>query len=273
MLRFSISAAVLMLMCTDPAAAAPVRGGKDVNLVPHKATYTMRLGRVRSGGDVAGAKGSMTMETAKSCAGWTLKHRFKLTLINNEGNRIETDSNFSSFESEDGLTYRFTSRTTRNGAVTEDIEGNASLEGPGEKGTADFTKPKGTRFDLEKGTIFPTQHVKHLIRGAREGKKRIFRTVFDGQTKEGALEVNAIITDYLKTPGKRWAGKDLTSGPSWHMRLAFYPVSSSKAEPQHEAGLRVFDNGVADDFEWDWGNFTVEGTLDSLESLPDPKCP
>lgn len=273
LLRILLCVAVTLALTDGPAGAGPVRGGNGVDLVPHKATYSMRLGHVRSGGDVAGAKGSLTMETAKSCAGWTLRHRFKLTLINNEGNRIETDSSFSSFESMDGLTYRFTSRTTRNGAVTEDIQGNARLEGPGGAGTADFSRPKGTRYDLAEGTIFPTKHVIHLIRSARKGAKRVYRMVFDGQTKEGALAVNAIITGYLKKPDQRWARNRLTNRPSWHMRLAFYPVTSTQAEPQHEAGLRVFDNGVADDFEWDWGTFSVEGTLKSLESLPNPKCP
>ncbi|MDX1483816.1 MAG: DUF1849 family protein [Alphaproteobacteria bacterium] len=252
--------------------ATQARSENTVDLVPHKATYEMRLGRVRAGGDVAGAKGTMTMETEKSCEGWALKHRFQLTLVNTEGNRIETESNFSSFESLDGMTYRFTARTTRDGAVTEDIQGNASLTAEGGGGHADFSRPKGTRFDLPKGTIFPTTHVRHLIAGARNGKNRVFRVVFDGQSKEGALEVNAVILGLQQEAVGKWAKDPLTRRPSWHMRLAFFALASSKAEPQHEAGLRVFDNGVADDFEWDWGTFTVKGNLTSLEELPGPTC-
>ncbi|MDH3240133.1 MAG: cell envelope integrity EipB family protein [Alphaproteobacteria bacterium] len=271
--RFSQVLVAALVASSLPAVAAPVRNGGAVELVPHKATYSMRLGHVRSGGDVAGARGSMTMETAKSCAGWTLKHQFTLTLINNEGSRIETDSSFSSFESLDGLSYRFTSRTTRNGAVTEDIQGSAQLDSGGGAGTADFSRPKGTRFDLPKGTVFPTEHVKQLIASAQSGSFSLLRTVFDGQTKEGAMEVNAVVTRHRETPSKKQAKNKLSSGPSWHMRLAFFPLNSSSAEPQHEAGLRLFDNGVADDFEWDWGGFTVEGNLKSLEPLPNPTCP
>jgi hypothetical protein len=252
--------------------AAPVLSGGKVDLVPHKATYEMRLGRVRSGGDVAGAKGSMAMETVRSCAGWTVKQRFRLTLVNNEGSRIVTDSNFSSFESLDGLTYRFTSRTTRDGRVTENIQGNAKLTGPGGSGHVDFTRPKGTLFDLPRDTIYPTEHVVQLIAGARRGQRRVFKVVFDGQSKDGALEVNAFIGGYLAKAPAKWAKNALTNRPSWFLRLAFFPIASSKAAPQHEAGLRVFDNGVADEFEWDWGAFTVEGNLKSIEALPRPKC-
>ena len=270
--RWLIWLVAAMLMAGSPADAAPVRGGGKVELVPHKATYDLRLGHVRAGGDVVGAKGAMVMETGKSCAGWIQKHRFRLTLVDNDGNMIETDSNFSSFESLDGLTYRFTSRTTRNGTVTEDIQGNAKLFGVGEAGHADFTRPKGTKFDLPKGTIFPTEHVAQLIAGARRGQRRVFKIVFDGQSKDGALEVNAFVVGYLAKAPAKWAKDTLTNRPSWFMRLGFFPVVSSKATPQHEAGLRIFDNGVADDFEWDWGAFTVEGSLKSLEALPRPKC-
>lgn len=270
--RSVICFAAVLSAVVFPANAAPVMSGPKVDLVPYKATYQMHLGHVRAAGDVAGAKGSMDMEMAKSCAGWTTKQRFRLTLVNNEGDRVVTDSNFSSFESFDGLTYRFTSRTTRDGSVTEDIQGNAKLAGPGGPGYVDFTKPKGTRFDLPKGTIYPTEHVARLIAGAMRGQHRVFEIVFDGQSKEGAFEVNAIIGGYLARAPAKWRKNRLTDRPSWSLRLAFFPVESNKSEPTHEAGLRVFDNGVADDFEWDWGTFSVKGTLNSLEALAPPKC-
>jgi hypothetical protein len=264
--------AATMLMAVFPAKAAPALGAGKVDLVPHKATYDLRLGRVRSSADVAGAKGSMAMETVRSCAGWTQKHKFRLTLVNNEGTRIATDSNFSSFESLDGLTYRFTSRTTRNGRVTEDIQGSAKLSASGGPGHADFTRPKGVKHDLPKGTVFPTEHVAQLIAGALGGQRFVLKTVFDGQSKDGALEVNAFIGGHLVKAPAKWAKNTLTNRPSWFLRLAFFPIASGKPEPQHEAGLRIFDNGVADEFEWDWGGFTVEGSLKSVEPLPRPKC-
>lgn len=270
--RWLICIAVTLSAAISAVKAAPAPAGARVNLVPHKAVYQMHLGHVRSGGDISGATGSMDMEMAKSCEGWTTKQRFRLTLVNNEGSSIVTDSNFSSFESFDGLTYRFTSRTTRDGSVTEDIQGSARLDRRGGGGHVDFTKPKGTRYDLPKGTIYPTEHVTRLIAGAKKGERRVFEIVFDGQSKEGAFEVNAFIGGHLSKAPAKWANNALTNRPSWTLRLAFFPLASSKAEPTHEAGLRVFDNGVADEFEWDWGSFTVDGRLKSLKALPLPQC-
>lgn len=253
-------------------AAAPASAAETVNLVPHKVEYDMRLGRVRSGGDISQASGLMTMEWVKSCEGWAVKQRVRLRLTNNEGNSIDTDSNFSSFESLDGLSYRFTARTTRNGRLTEDLQGTAHLNAKGGAGGADFTRPDDVRFDLPKGTLFPTEHVIQLIREARKGERVIHRIVFDGATKDGPLEVNAFVTRHLAKAPARWAKNRLTDQPSWHLRLAFFPLASSKAEPDYELGLQLFDNGVADDFELDYGTFTVDATLRKIEALPRPKC-
>ena len=254
------------------AQGATIAGADIVELSPHKAVYDMRLGRVRSGADVAGAKGTFVMELVKSCAGWTVKQNVRLQLITNEGRRIETDANFSTFESLDGLSYRYTARTTRNGAVTEEIRGNARIDKKGGAGVADFTSPKGTRFDLPKGAIFPQEHVIHLIRGARLGKRRVFRLVFDGATDDGPLEVNAFIFGHLAKAPARWAKRKLTNRPSWYLRLAFFPAAKSNSMPDYELGLRLFDNGVADDFELDYGSFTVDAVLKSIEALSRPKC-
>jgi hypothetical protein len=270
--RFILWMAVAFLPVTFSAQGAAIAGGDIVELSPHKAVYDMRLGRVRSGADVAGAKGSLVMEWVKSCAGWTVKQRVRLRLINNEGRSIDTDANFSSFESLDGLSYRFTARNTRSGAVTEDIRGNARIKEKGGAGSADFTSPKGIRYDLPKGAIFPTEHAIHLIRGARLGKSQVFRLVFDGATDDGPLEVNAFIFGHLPKASARWAKRKLTNRPSWYLRLAFFPAAKSKALPEYELGLRLFDNGVADDFELDYGSFTVNAVLKSIEALSKPKC-
>jgi len=261
-----------MAVWLESFGAARGQDAGRIELVPHRAVYVMELGRARSGGNVAGAKGVMVMEWAKSCAGWTVKQRLKLDLVDNEGTTMATEANFSSFEALDGLSYRVTARNTRNGRVTEDIQGSASLKRKAGTGTADFTQPKGVRFDLPRGTVFPTEHVRDLIGEARRGKRTVYRVVFDGATLDGPLEVNAVIGNPVPAGTGRWAKDPLTNRPSWHMRLAFFPLKESKAEPDYELGLRLFDNGVADDFELDYGAFAVNARLERIEPLEVPRC-
>ncbi|MCH7711414.1 MAG: cell envelope integrity EipB family protein [Proteobacteria bacterium] len=253
------------------AAFGPAAGA--VELAPHRAIYSMKMGKIRAGSVIVDTRGAMYLEWARSCEGWTLTQRVRLQLIDNEGKAVDTDSSFSSWESENGLSYRFTVRNLRNGKVSEDLGGKATLAGKGEAGTAVFERPKGKIFPLPKGSIFPTEHVVQLIERAEAGGKRLFRVVFDGASLDGPLEINAIIGSLIE--GKKDA-KDaeeaLTSRPSWRMRLAFFPVKARDSTPDYELGVRLFDNGVAEDFVLDYGDFTVLAKLEKIEALPQPSC-
>lgn len=254
-----------------PAGFSRMAEAASVDLAPHRAVYTMSLGKVRSGGNITGAKGTMTMESIKSCAGWTVKQQMKLSVIDNEGTRVETDTNLSTFESLDGRKFRFTVRNTRDGRLVESLSGNASIAADG-SGTATFTEPKGKRFDLPKGTIFPTEHTLQLIQEASKNKRIVFRRVFDGASADGPVEVNAIVGKPLAKAPKRWAKEPLMQGTSWYVRLAFFVMSRTTAEPDYELGVRLFANGIADDFSLDYPNFTVNARLGKFEVIEAPKC-
>lgn len=266
----SVGAAMLVAGWTQGAAGQAREA--PVDIAPHRAVYVIELGRTRQGGNVTGARGVLAMDWEKSCSGWTVKQRLKLDLTDNDGNTTETESNFSSFESHNGLQYRFTTRNTRGGQVTEDFQGSAQLTALGGGGTADFSQPKGTRFDLPKGTLFPTRHMAELIAAARRGERVVYRTVFDGASLDGPLAVNAVVGKPLLKATGVWAKEPLTNRPSWPMRLAFFPLKESKAEPDYELGMRVFDNAVGDEFELDYGSFTVRATIERIEAVERPKC-
>jgi hypothetical protein len=266
-----LGCATLAILCVA-AAPVPAQGLAKVDLVSHRAVYVLERGHTRQGGNVSGARGALVMEWLKACTGWTVKQRLKLDITDNSNNTVETESNFSSFESVDGLTYRFTSRNTRAGRVTEDLQGNARLKPGGGGGSADYSQPKGTRFDLPKGSMFPIQHMIALITAARRGEKLVYHTVFDGAGIEGPLAVSAVLGKPQARATGTWAKEPLTNRPSWRTRLAFFPLKDSKAEPDYELGFRLFDNGVADNFEIDYGTFSVKARLERIEALEQPKC-
>lgn len=243
-----------------------------IELAPHRAFYSMKLGAMRAAAGIIGASGAMYMEWAESCEGWTLTQRIRLKLSNIENRIVETDSSFSSWESKDGLSYRFTVRNMRDGTVIDDLRGRASLERSGMGGVAAFTRPEGKKLHLPKGAVFPTEHVAQLIDRAQAGDKRMSRIVFDGSSLDGPFEVNAVIGPALEAKGEGAGGKALTSRPSWRMRLAFFPVQSSAPEPDYELGVRLFDNGVAGDLVLDYGDFTLLATLERIEALAKPAC-
>lgn len=261
---FGIAGGALSL----PAEAA------GVQLVPHRAVYSMKLGSLRSGSSTVDARGAMYVEWSEACDGWTVTQRVKLALTTAQGDDLETDSNYSSWEAKDGRSYRFTVRNMRDGRLAEELRGEANLAANAGAGEALFTTPVGARFALPKAAVFPTEHTVQLIAAAQGGENHLSRVIFDGASLDGPLEVNAIIGAPIKAPAAvaADAGAELTSGPSWRVRLAFFPLSSQSPEPDYEVGVRLFENGVADNFLLDYGDFSVAASLEKIEALPRPRC-
>ena len=241
------------------------------DLAPYRAAYVLKFDGGSSGSGIVDATGAMTAEWRQTCEGWSVEQRIRMNLVNGEGESLVTDTGYTSWESSDGLTFRFNVRTLRNDELAEEFGGDAKLNGRGRAGEARFTMPEKRVMKLPAGTLFPMAHSELLLRAAESGKQRVFATVFDGATKEGVAEVSAII-------GKRGIvahsekSEPLTARPFWPVRLAFFDVGSDEAAPHYELGMRMFDNGVAGDQIMDFGDFRMRAVLTEIEPLPKPKC-
>lgn len=261
---------VMAVLISGLAVATAELTAATLQMASHRAVYSMNFGTSRSGSGTMDARGVMYLEWAEGCDGWTVSQRVKLMLYPTQGGEIDTDSNFSSWEARDGGSYRFTVRNLRNGKVSEELRGDARLNSPERSGKAALTMPLGLSFALPKGAMFPTEHMAHLIAAAKAGDKRYSRVVFDGASIQGPLEVNALIGAPI-TPAASGAD-DLMNVTSWPVRMAFFPIQSQQAEPEQEVALRLYENGVANQFLLDYGDFTVTGVLEKIEALPRPKC-
>ncbi|HEY8014966.1 MAG TPA: DUF1849 family protein, partial [Dongiaceae bacterium] len=193
-----------------------------------------------------------------------------------DGAPVSTTWDFVTWESKDGLHYRFRVRSTRDGVVNEDIDGTADLEGKGKGGVAKFTLPEAKTLKLPKGTLFPTEHTVRMIELAEQGEHMAERTLFDGTGTDNTFAVSALIGKAAAAsknkPEAAGISRTLLATPSWPMQMAFFPDGSDDAEPDYEVGVRYYQNGVADDVLQSFGNFSLKGTLEKLEPLPKPDC-
>ncbi len=266
-------AAVLALAVAAGAGVFPnfVSAAAAAELLPHRALYTLKLGRQRAGSAVAAAEGALAVEVSETCDAWLGTQRLRLTIFRNQGGDAESDNSFTSWESKDGLRYRFRVRNRLNGKIQDDYSGSAELKGPGEGGVARFLPPVDKEFELPRGTMFPTAHLAALIDAAAKGARTFFRTVFDGATTDGPHQINAIISEQNPVRSVALLG-EAGNRPSWNMRWAFFVLSSDSAEPDYELEARVYDNGVVEEVTLDYGDFTVVGTLQKFEELERPDC-
>jgi hypothetical protein len=258
-------------------AAAPVAFA--VEIAPHRALYSLTLGASKSSSGVVGASGAMVYEWGETCDGWTVQQRFRLRLQYAEQDGVDISSNLVTWESKDGLRYRFNERRLRNGEPDEEIKGEAKLDGAGKGGTAEFSRPEATTLTLAPGVLFPTAHTILLIERAQAGDQFISRQVFDGATVENASQITAVIGPPLKAGAgapaaatARPADNVILKRPSWRVRLAFFPAGDKSGQPDYELGMRLLDDGVSQDMSLDYSDYVIRAKLDDIEALPHPAC-
>jgi hypothetical protein len=258
------AAAALAAAFWASAAAAEINA--------HRALYTMTLGTSRTDSGVTGAHGAMAYQWGESCDGWTVEQRYKLTLSYAESQDVVIISNFVTWESKDGLRYRFNQKETRNGTVDEEIRGEAQLDGPGKGGTITFEKPNAKTMKLPVGAMFPSAHTILLLEKAQAGENFVSRQVFDGATVEGAVLVTAAIGGKVEPDPKDPMKAPILQHVGWRVRLAFFPAEVAEEKPDYELGMLLLENGVSRDMLIDYGDYTIKAKLDSIEALPKPNC-
>ncbi len=241
-------------------------------IAPHRALYTMSLASSRTDSGVTAAQGTMAYQWGETCDGWTVEQRYRLTMSYAEAQDVEILSNFVTWESKDGLRYRFNQRELRNGKVDQEIRGEANLAGRGKGGTAKFELPKEQTMTLPAGTLFPSAHTIQLIEHGQAGDNFITRKVFDGATEEGAVLVSAVIGPKAKPDPAKSQMSPLLQRPGWHVRLAFFPADENVEKPDYELAMLLLDNGVSRDMLIDYGEYAIRATLDSIEKVQKPQC-
>ena len=254
------AAVAALLVCGLLGAGA----ASATDLAAHRALYELKLDDSHPG-DVAAATGTMAYEVQDVCDGWATNQRLQMTVTNRDGQDVQMLSDYTTWESKDGLKLRFRMRQTTDQAVTSDVEGEAELKGPGQAGTAHFTSPNDSTKPLPAGTVFPMKHTEALLAAARAGKHFITLPLFDGTTPTGVQHSSIVIGGWGPAPQGKWpALRKLASG---RFHIAFFDPEPDKPEPDYEVSMRYWDNGVADDLSMNFGDFVMLGRLAEFKLL------
>ena len=244
------------------AFAAPARADE---LAAHRAVYQLSLASARSG-DIEGARGSMAYEVQDACDGWAVRQRLQMTITNRDGQDVEMLSDYTTWESKDGLRLRFRMRQTTETAVTSEVAGEAKLDAPGAVGHVHYTVPEESTKDLPAGTLFPMAHTSAIIAGAELGKKFLALPLFDGTTATGAQDSSIAIASWNEPKPNKWP--ELAKLSSGRVHVAFFDRSTQAQQPDYEVGMRYWSNGIADDLAMDFGDFVMNGSLSELTLQP-----
>ncbi len=262
----AILAATLTLCASALVTPTPGQAaGLNTALAAHRALYTLTLSSSR-GSDVVAATGTMGYEVIDACDGWAVRQRLAMTLTNSEGQDIQMVSDYATWESKDGLKFRFHMKQTTDQAVTSQTDGDAKLDKAGGPGEAHYTVPDDTTKPLPPGTLFPMAHTSAILAGAQDGKKFLALPLFDGTDDDGAEDSSIVILDWKQPQTNKYP---ILSGlPSTRVRLAFFDRATHSEVPNYQVGMRYWDNGVADNLQMDFGDFVMDAKLSELTPQP-----
>lgn len=257
----------LILAAAFLAGLLPAGRVDAAELAEHRAMYALSLESAR--GDVIAASGSMLYEVTDACDAWAVRQRLKMTLTNRDGQDIEMVSDYTTWESKDGLKLRFRLRQTTEDAVTSQVTGDATLERRGGPGVVRYSLPEDVTKPLPAGTLFPMAHTEVLLDAAKAGEKFLAVPLFDGTGAEGAQDSTVAIVGWAPPQDSKWP--TLSALPSSRVRVAFFGRESATQQPDYEVGMKYWANGIADNLQMDFGEFVMSGRITDLK-IPKHAC-
>ena len=112
----------------------------------------------------------------------------------------------------------------------------------------------------------------HIVaQAAKAGKRHLTRIVFDGSALDSPYEVTAFI-GAERAPGGEDIPTFVSDKRSWFFRLAYFKQAAIEPSPEFELSAVLYENGVAGDMIYDYGDFSIDVKLRELEILPVQEC-
>lgn len=247
------------------ATSAPAPTAGPSPLIAHKALYTLTLDTAKTN-DVIAARGEMGYEVTDACDGWAVRQRLTMTITNGDGQDIQMSSDYTTWESKDGLRFRYHMRQTTDTAVTSQTDGEASLQKTGGPGEARYTSPHDSTSELPAGTVFPMAHTAAIIAAARDKHHFLSLPLFDGTDENGVEDSFIVVLDWKPPMPTAWPA--LSTLPSTRVHIAFFDHGTELITPSYEVGMRYWENGVADNMKMNFGDFIMNAKMKDFAPQP-----
>ncbi len=252
------------------SVAASAQSGA-AGLLSHRAVYGLSKHIGSPSSDIAGVNGRLEITFEVACDGWRMEQYIGFRLYHSDGPGFEHVAHLSGWESTNGADFWFSTRSYQDRELAEELGGVARLDEPGARGESRFAKPDKQVVPLPAGTIFPAKHLAELIATAKAGKQHLTRTVFDGSTLDSPYEITAFI-GAERNRGDENTPRFVSEKRSWSFRLAYFKQAAIQPSPEFELSAILYENGVAGDMIYDYGDFSIDVTLRELEILPVQEC-
>jgi len=275
-MRITLHALAAIALAAPLAVSAAAQSTVTPDLVAkvqaHRAIYSLKARTVATDGNVSDANGAIAYELAEECDRWLTKHTFVLKVVRHDAKERTIRTDYTSWETKDGKSFGFETRTKTDGTESEAKKGTASLERPGAPGKATIdTGTQKREIVLPAGTDFPTRHILELLAAARAGEKIVWRHMFDGSSDGKVNGVHAVVIGAV--PAGTVEPAALFAHPGIRLKLSFFdPPGEDKDRPSYKVDMTVNDVGVTTAMILEYSDFSLESAIEKIETLPKPTC-
>lgn len=265
-LRLALIALCLIPLATASNAAAAA-------LAPHRAVYDLSLDKATDRSGIEGITGRMVYQfEGSACEGYTTTFRFVTRILANDTTRV-TDQQTTTYESGDGKSFEFSTRSFVDRALDSEVRGSARIEGG--KTLVEMDEPEEASLSLP-ASQFPTQHMLELLGKADSGENFYVTSIFDGSDEgEKVLTTSVVIGDEeqpVASDSEAGALGSLADASYRPVDIAYFDGADTGGEqlPTYRIAFKMHENGVTRDLTMDYGDFAISGRLVDLEILERP---
>jgi hypothetical protein len=279
--RFEAALALLPLAFAGTHAAAELpatAAAPHIELVSHRALYTMSLSKSSAGSNISSFDGLMVLEfTGSACEGFVQNTKLITASTDWNGKRTVTDLRTSSWEHNNTGRLRFHSTRATNGQTVEVIDGDAARDGK-KALRVDLKRPSPAKTRIAGDIMFPAQHSLAVLQAAARGQFFLQANIYDGLDQGTKIyQTSTVIGSALPAGANRnlrpaEKAEALDSVVSWPVSISYFDPAKRELMPEYEIAYRLYANGVSRKMTIDYGNFSVEGELVKIEFLKPATC-
>ncbi len=279
--RLVLPALAIALATPGEAPAAP--SGNAVIFAPHRAVYDLRLAKTRGSRAIEAVRGRILYDfSGSSCEGYALQFRQVSELDSGEGKAALSDLRSTTWEDAAAKSFRFNSQNLLNEQQTEAVDGHAVRDTS--EVTVSLSKPKEKKFTEPVDAVFPTEHMRRIIAAARKGESILQFPVYDGSESGEKLYNTLTVIGRAIAAGSKPTDDAGAKIPAlakltrWPVTISYFEQKSEEAEhtgeqtPVYSIGFELYENGISRALSLEYPDFTISGTLTSLEMKKETPC-
>jgi hypothetical protein len=274
-----IFAVFSLVFSTVLALSAPAKSSGFEVIAPHRAIYEITLKDASKRSGIKNMKGRMVYEVrGNECDGISLQYRF-LTRITTGKDQFLSDQRTSTFESADGKSFNFLTKSFLNEQLEETVKGVAKQISDGSVNVV-LDSPSSQEFDFSKAS-FLTSYLVEMLELAKKGEHFLRGDLFDGSDGgDETISTSSFISNPKSiTDSKHQHSEDIINDlkplQAWSVSMSYFKKNiGATAEhlPIFESSFLLFENGVSSDLIMRYPDYSLTGKLSKLEMFDNAPC-